>query len=125
MPACMTCVSMSGGRSIAGRQFKIMANIKSAKKAIRQTKKRTLRNAKVKREMKTLIKEVRNLAESGKKKEAEEKFVLATKKIDKAAKVHVIHKNTAARYKSRLAKRINKAEETKTTKKKKSKKASK
>ena len=62
--------------------------------------------------MKALIKEVKELAEAGKKQEALEKFQLTTKKIDKAAKTHLIHKNTAARYKSRLAKRINKADET-------------
>lgn len=90
-----------------------MANTKSAKKAIRQTKTRTLRNLQKKREIKQLIKEVRKLVTKGKKEEASEKFKLATKKIDKAAKTHFMHKNTAARYKSRLAKSINRAGEKK------------
>lgn len=88
-----------------------MANLKSSKKAARQTKRRTLRNLKVKREMKTLIKKIHKLADEGKKEKAQEKYILVTKKIDKAVKTNLIHKNTAARYKSRLAKRINKAEE--------------
>lgn len=87
-----------------------MANLKSSKKAVRQTKRRTLRNAKVKTEIRRLMKEIRELCAGGKKAEAEELFVTATKKIDKAAKVNVIHKNTASRYKSRLAKRINASE---------------
>ena len=86
-----------------------MANTKSAKKAIRQTKKKTLRNLQVRREMRGLMKEIRKLAEAGKKSEAVKKFKLATRKINKAAKAHVIHRNTAARYISRLAKRINKS----------------
>ena len=90
-----------------------MANTKSAKKAIRQTKTRTLRNLNMKKEMKALIKEVRELADKGKKAEAKKKFQIATKKIDKAAKSNFIHKNTASRYKSRLAKRINKSEKPK------------
>ncbi|MBN2015551.1 30S ribosomal protein S20 [Candidatus Dojkabacteria bacterium] len=101
-----------------------MANLKSAKKAIRKTQTRTLRNLRQKREMLSLIKEVRLLASKGEKKEAEEKFKLATKKIDKASKTHLLHKNTAARYKSRLAKDINKGktkESTSTSKKAKKK----
>ncbi len=96
-----------------------MANTKSAKKAIRKIKTRTLRNAKKRREMNSIIKQVRDLVKAGKKKEAQKQFRTATKKIDKAAKTHIIHKNTASRYKSRLAKLIN---NTKEIKKKKSKK---
>ena len=73
--------------------------------------------------MKDAIKEVEKLVLEGKKEEAEKKLSLATKKIDKAAKANVIHKNTAARYKSRLAKKVNNTDTSKkaskTTKKKK------
>lgn len=86
-----------------------MANLKSAKKAIRQAKRRTERNQKIKRAMKEQIKEMRELIEGGKLDEAQEKMSVTMKKIDKAAKSNVIHKNTAARYKSRLAKRLNKS----------------
>lgn len=84
-----------------------MANLKSSKKAIRQTKKRTFRNTKVKNEIKRLIKELDTLISEGKQSEASKKFVTITKKLDKAAKVRVIHANTASRYKSRLSKKIN------------------
>jgi len=90
-----------------------MANIKSAKKAIRQTKTRTFRNKKIKDEIKKQIKHVRVLSQENKKEEAEKAFIIATKKIDKAAKVFVIHKNAASRYKSRLAQRINAIEKKK------------
>lgn len=87
-----------------------MANLKSAKKEIRKTKRRSVRNLKKKREMRAIIREVRELAEAGKKKEAQDKFQQATKIIDKAAKNNLIHQNTAARYKSRLAKLVNKSD---------------
>lgn len=85
-----------------------MANLASAKKAMRQSRKRTVRNLNKKRKMRKLIKEVRDLADKGDKEKALKRFQLACKTIDKAAKSNVIHKNTASRYKSRLAKRINK-----------------
>lgn len=90
-----------------------MANLKSAKKAIRQTKTRTARNKTVKRVMKSNMKEIRDLVAKGEGKKAGDKLSAATKKIDKAAKVGVIHKNTASRYKSRLTKAINKATKAK------------
>ncbi|MBU0975641.1 MAG: 30S ribosomal protein S20 [Patescibacteria group bacterium] len=86
-----------------------MANIKSAKKAIRQTKTKTLKNLAQRREMRKLIKDVRTLADKGETEKALKKYSEATKKIDKAAKTNLIHKNTASRYKSRLAVHINKS----------------
>jgi len=106
-----------------------MANTKSAKKAIRKIRKRTLENLNKRRKLRKDIKQVNNLIEEGKKKEAEKAFQLATKTIDKAAKTHLIHKNTAARYKSRLAKKLNNieklAKKPKPAKKAKKRKASK
>lgn len=90
-----------------------MANLKSAKKAARQTKTRTIRNRKIKKEMREHIKEVRELIIDGKLDDAKEKMSVTTKKIDKAAKRNVIHKGTASRYKSRLATSLNKALEKK------------
>lgn len=92
-----------------------MANLKSAKKEIRKTKTRTKRNFKVKRAIKTLQKDIETLIKEGKEKEAEKMLTTAYKKIDKAAKTNVIHQNTAARYKSQLAKKVH----SKDTKKKK------
>ena len=99
-----------------------MANTSSAKKAVRQTKTRTKRNAKQKQEMKKLMKELETLVENGEKEKAEKLLPTVTKKIDKAAKNNIIHKNAAARYKSRLAKKVNTTkkpvkEKTKTKKK--------
>jgi small subunit ribosomal protein S20 len=54
--------------------------------------------------MKESVKDVRDLASSGKTKEAEEKLPTAYKAIDKAAKRGVIKKNNADRKKSRLTK---------------------
>lgn len=81
---------------------------KSAKKALRQSKKRRARNIQRKKAFKDIIKNIRKLALENKKKEAEELLPKAYKAIDKAAKTGVIKKNTAARKKSRLTKLINK-----------------
>lgn len=82
---------------------------KSAKKALRASKKRKEFNTHRKDEMKTAFKEVEKLVKEGKKKEALESLSKAYKAIDKAAKRGVIKKNTAARKKSRLSAKINKA----------------
>ena len=74
-----------------------MANIKSAEKRIRTTAKKTARNRSVKTKLRHVIKKHRaaNSAES---------LPATAAEIDRAAAKGVIHKNTAARYKSRLAK---------------------
>lgn len=81
---------------------------KSAKKALRQTKKRTVKNAAVKLAVKKALKELRKKIAAKDKKGALELVPKAAKVLDKAAKVNVIKKNAAARYKSRLQKAINK-----------------
>ncbi len=72
---------------------------KSAKKRLRQNEKRRLRNRSTKSYLKTIEKKVKN-AEA--KKEADELLNEAYKAYDKAASKGVIHKNNAARHKSRL-----------------------
>lgn len=89
-----------------------MPNTKSAKKRLRQDKVRRANNRSVKSAMKTQIKKVTTAVDAGDFETADKEFVLAVKKLDKAGAHNVIHKNTAARYKSRLAKRI-KAAKTK------------
>ena len=84
-----------------------MPIIKSAKKALRQNKKRKLGNLRVKNRMKGQVKKVKSFIGSGKRKEAQENLNRGYKAIDKAAKKGIIKKNTAARKKSRLAKSIN------------------
>lgn len=84
-----------------------MANHKSAEKRNKQNKKRRLRNASVKSQVKTLTKEVLS-AVSGKDKEASQKAIAsAISGINKAVSKKVIHKNTASRKISRLTKKVN------------------
>jgi small subunit ribosomal protein S20 len=82
-----------------------VANIKSQIKRNGQNEKRRLRNKAVRSELKTRVKSAVSSAETGAENSAEA-LRLAVKRIDKAATKGVIHKNAAARQKSRLAKRI-------------------
>ena len=86
-----------------------MPNIKSAIKRTRVIEKKTLRNNMIKSSYRTAVKKFEQAIEAGKIKEAEELFKDATKKIDQACTKGVIVKNTAARKKSNLAKKLNAA----------------
>jgi len=88
-----------------------MANIKSQIKRNRQTIKRTERNKSVRSELKTRTKAALAGAADG-AENVEDLARAAQKRIDKAATKGVIHKNAAARRKSRLAKRINAASQS-------------
>lgn len=80
-----------------------MANIKSAKKDIRQTRTRTARNRTVRSELKTLIKNFR-AARDGDDKEATKTVARAlVSTMDKAAKRHIVHPNLARRHKVNCA----------------------
>jgi small subunit ribosomal protein S20 len=83
-----------------------MPNIESAKKNLRQSKKRQALNSRIKKTMKETVKKTRLLKMGGKNEEAKNLLSLAYQAIDKAAKRGVIKKNTASRKKSRLAKFI-------------------
>jgi small subunit ribosomal protein S20 len=82
---------------------------KSAKKYLRASRKRAAQNLKTKKAFKEAVKKLRNLIASQKHEEAKKYFPMVQKALDKAAKVGVIKKNTAARKKSRLAKMMKKA----------------
>jgi len=82
-----------------------VANIKSQIKRNKQNEKRRLRNKAVRSELKTRTKVVTTAAEQG-DENIEELTRQAIKRLDKAASKGVIHKNQAARRKSRLAKRL-------------------
>ena len=84
-----------------------MPNIKSAIKRVSVIEKKTLRNNMIKSGYKTAVKKFEEAVEAGNKKEAEKLFSEATKKIDQACTKGVIVKNTAARKKSNLAKKLN------------------
>lgn len=86
-----------------------MANIKSAKKRIKVTDKKTARNRRVKANVKSAIKDFENAMDSGDMELAKEKLVLVEKKFDQAVSKGTFHKNTASRKVSRLNKRFNKA----------------
>lgn len=83
-----------------------MANIKSQIKRNRQNLKRNERNRSVRSEIntrtRTALEAIDNDAD-----DSEEAVRLAIKRIDKAAQKGVLHKNTAARNKSRLVRRLN------------------
>lgn len=82
-----------------------MANIRSQIKRNRQNEARRLRNKAVRSEVHTRTKGAVAAAEAG-AEDAEERLRLALKRIDKAAAKGVIHKNAAARRKSRLTRRV-------------------
>lgn len=90
-----------------------MPIIKSAKKRVRQAKKRRDRNFPIRTKMKTYMKKVLDAVKAGNKDEAEKALKPAYKIIDTAAKKNIIHKNNAARKKSMLARRINNIDEEK------------
>lgn len=85
-----------------------MAIIKSAKKAIRQNKRRREKNLIYVNKMKGLIKEVRALVLQKKIQEAKELLPKVYQILDKTAKVGIIKKNAASRKKSRIIKLIEK-----------------
>jgi small subunit ribosomal protein S20 len=85
---------------------------KSAKKALRQSIRRRERNLKVKKTMKSAVREIRRLVKAKRAEEAAKLLPRAYKAVDKAAKRGVIKKNTASRLKSRLAQLINKSTKT-------------
>ena len=81
---------------------------KSAKKALRQSLKRRVRNLQKKTKIKSLIKQARNLVSQKKIEEARKLLPQVYKLLDKAAKTGLIKPRTAARKKSRITKLISK-----------------
>lgn len=85
-----------------------MPNIKSAKKRVKVTATKTLRNKMFKSQMKTTIKKFHSAVESGDKTAAAEAYKSAVVVVDKAAKRNIIHKNAAAHKKSQFTVALNK-----------------
>ncbi|HTQ09997.1 MAG TPA: 30S ribosomal protein S20 [Fimbriimonadaceae bacterium] len=83
-----------------------MANKRSSKKDLRRIAKRSVRNKATRTALKTYVKKVRAAASAP---EAATALVAAQRMLDKAAQRGIIHKNQAARRKSRAAKAANKA----------------
>ncbi len=88
-----------------------MAITQSAKKSIRQTKKRRAHNLLYINKMKNIIKDVKTFVVQKKVKEALELLPKVYQILDKAAKVGIIKKNNASRRKSRITKLIDRASE--------------
>lgn len=85
-----------------------MPNHKSAAKRVRTIQKRTLRNTSLKSALRTSIRKFENAVSAGTPKEEIEQILRHTLvSIDKAVTKGILHKNTAARKKSRLVKRFN------------------
>ncbi len=80
-----------------------MPNSPNAKKALRQSEKRRLAKKPQRAALRTVIKKAREAATSGDQAAADSAFRLAVKKLDQAASKGLIHKNVAARTKSRLS----------------------
>lgn len=80
---------------------------KASFKSVRQSKKRTARNSKIKSSLKKNIKESRGLMEAKKADEAKKSVLQTIKEIDKAISKGIIKKNTGSRKKSRLMKKLN------------------
>jgi len=83
-----------------------MPNTKSAAKAMRQAARRRKYNLATKDKFKSAVKTVKKAVTAGTKDVAAESLKAAMSALDKAAKKGVIHKNTASRKKSRLAKAL-------------------
>ena len=84
-----------------------MPNIKSAKKRMRSNAKKANVNTLVSSSMKTAIKKFEKEVKAGNKEEAQNNLNIALQRIDKAKTSGLVHKNKAARLKSRLTKMNN------------------
>ena len=84
-----------------------MPNIKSAIKRVSVIEKKTERNNMIKSGYKTAVKKFEQAVEAGNVEDAKKLLAEATKKIDQACTKGVIVKNTAARKKSNMAKKLN------------------
>lgn len=80
-----------------------MPNIRSAKKRLRQTVVRNARNRSLRTNMRNRCKKVIKSAKEVNLQEAQDAFVVAARTLDKMSAKGIIHKNAAARKKSRLS----------------------
>ncbi|MGE0407034.1 MAG: 30S ribosomal protein S20, partial [Candidatus Korobacteraceae bacterium] len=83
-----------------------MANHVSALKRVRQTEKRTEVNRANRSRMRTALRKLRSAMTAGNPQEAQTQYRETVSALDKSVQKGVIHKNTASRYKSRLAARV-------------------
>jgi len=86
-----------------------MPNIKSAKKRVEIIRARTMRNSRIKSALRTTIRKFETAITAG-SEETAATLRNAVRAIDRAVTRGILHKNSAARKKSRLAKRFNRQE---------------
>ncbi len=84
-----------------------MANTRSALKRVRQSEKHRVRNAAVRSSVRTAVKNTRAALTAGSVEEARADLARAIRLLDKAVTKGVLHKNAAARRKSRLTRQLN------------------
>jgi small subunit ribosomal protein S20 len=84
-----------------------LPNTKSAEKRVRQVVARTERNRRAKSMVKTSIRRFEEALKSGDQESAQARLLAAIRQIDKAAAKGIVHKNNAARKKSRLTRMLN------------------
>jgi len=84
-----------------------MANHKSAEKRARQSERRNENNRRNKSRLRTEIKKLRAAIENGNQDEAKALLTGTVSLIDKSIQKGIIHRNAAARYKSRLTSSVN------------------
>jgi len=84
-----------------------MANHKSAEKRIRQTERRNEVNRRNRRSLRTQVKALRAAIAAGDQEQAKAALNATVSLIDKSIQKGVLHRNAAARYKSRLTVRVN------------------
>jgi small subunit ribosomal protein S20 len=85
-----------------------MPNHKSAEKRVRQTAKRNIVNRNNRSKLRTQVKKLRAALAGSDQAQSQELLNPTISVIDKAVNKGIIHKNTAARYKSRLTKHVSK-----------------
>ncbi|MBX5460548.1 MAG: 30S ribosomal protein S20 [Steroidobacteraceae bacterium] len=83
-----------------------MANTKSAEKAARQAEKHRAQNVALRSRMRTAIRKVTDAIARGNREEARKYYTAAVPVIDSLVNKQIVHRNKAARHKSRLAARI-------------------
>ncbi|OIP96247.1 30S ribosomal protein S20 [Candidatus Wirthbacteria bacterium CG2_30_54_11] len=84
-----------------------MANTKSTEKRIRSNAKKAVRNLPVRTRVKTTLKDAHSALDSKKAENATTAVHIAIKQLDRAVSKKIIHKNNAARRKSRLTRQLN------------------
>ncbi len=102
-------VAVPFGAPYTIQEVNVLPNIKSAKKRVLITEKKNSKNASQKSALRTSIKKAR-IAVEAKDENAAAAVKTAAIDLDKAASKGLIHKNTAARKKARMAKALNKAQ---------------